>query len=96
MTTVTANNVLEGQLIGDWLVKPVDGKPCNVVELQGTVGRAWRSTVRKALLKPSLKRQTSKLSALSPATLPAVRERSHGELYQSGKQRQEHLHGLRP
>ena len=38
MTTVTANNVLEGQLIGDWLVKQVDGKPCNVVELQGTVG----------------------------------------------------------
>ena len=38
MTTVTANNVLEGQLIGDWLVKTVDGKPCNVVELQGTVG----------------------------------------------------------
>ncbi len=37
MTTVTANNVLEGQLIGDWLVKTVDGKPCNVVELQGTV-----------------------------------------------------------
>ncbi|MDU7915724.1 MAG: ABC transporter substrate-binding protein, partial [Klebsiella grimontii] len=38
MTTVTANNVLEGQLIGEWLVKTVDGKPCNVVELQGTVG----------------------------------------------------------
>ena len=38
MTIVTANNVLEGQLIGDWLVKTVDGKPCNVVELQGTVG----------------------------------------------------------
>lgn len=39
MTTVTANNVLEGQLIGDWLVKTVDGKPCNVVELQGTVSQ---------------------------------------------------------
>ncbi|MGY0117661.1 substrate-binding domain-containing protein, partial [Enterobacter roggenkampii] len=38
MTTVTANNVLEGQLIGDCLIKQVDGKPCNVVELQGTVG----------------------------------------------------------
>ena len=38
MTTVTADNVLEGKLIGDWLVKQVDGKPCNVVELQGTVG----------------------------------------------------------
>jgi simple sugar transport system substrate-binding protein len=38
MTTVTANNVLEGQLIGEWLIKQVDGKQCNVVELQGTVG----------------------------------------------------------
>ncbi len=46
MTTVTANNVLEGQLIGDWLVKTVDGKPCNVVELQGTVGPAWPSIVK--------------------------------------------------
>jgi simple sugar transport system substrate-binding protein len=74
MTTVTANNVLEGQLIGDWLVKTVDGKPCNVVELQGTVGRAWPSTVRR-LWTPSLKRRISKLSAPSPATLPAARER---------------------
>ncbi len=38
MTTVTADNILEGKLIGDWLVKEVNGKPCNVVELQGTVG----------------------------------------------------------
>ena len=37
MTTVTADNILEGKLIGDWLVKEVNGKPCNVVELQGTV-----------------------------------------------------------
>jgi simple sugar transport system substrate-binding protein len=72
MTTVTANNVLEGQLIGDWLVKQVDGKPCNVVELQGTVG-ASVAIDRKTLLRPSLKRQTSRLSALSPATLPAVK-----------------------
>ena len=38
MTTVTADNILEGKLIGDWLVKEVNGKPCNVVEPQGTVG----------------------------------------------------------
>jgi simple sugar transport system substrate-binding protein len=73
MTTVTANNVLEGQLIGDWLVKQVDGKPCNVVELQGTVGASVAIDRKKALLKPSRKRQTSRLSALSPATLPAVK-----------------------
>ncbi|PKH26569.1 sugar ABC transporter substrate-binding protein [Enterobacterales bacterium CwR94] len=35
---VTADNVLEGKLIGDWLVKEVGDKQCNVVELQGTVG----------------------------------------------------------
>lgn len=73
MTTVTANNVLEGQLIGDWLIKQVDGKPCNVVELQGTVGASVAIDRKKALLKPSRKRQTSRLSALSPATLPAVK-----------------------
>lgn len=38
MSVVTADNVLEGRLIGDWLVKQMNGKPCNVVELQGTVG----------------------------------------------------------
>ncbi|MEI2264688.1 galactofuranose ABC transporter, galactofuranose-binding protein YtfQ [Erwinia sp. CGal63] len=38
MAVVTADNVLEGKLIGDWLVKERAGKPCNVVELQGTVG----------------------------------------------------------
>ncbi len=37
MTTVTADNILEGKLIGDWLVTEVNGKPCKVVELQGTV-----------------------------------------------------------
>ncbi|MDU4094687.1 MAG: galactofuranose ABC transporter, galactofuranose-binding protein YtfQ [Pantoea sp.] len=38
MSVITADNVLEGRLIGDWLVKEMNGKPCNVVELQGTVG----------------------------------------------------------
>ncbi|MFV0574364.1 MAG: galactofuranose ABC transporter, galactofuranose-binding protein YtfQ [Vibrio sp.] len=37
-TAVMADNVLEGDLAGKWLVNKVDGKPCNVVELQGTVG----------------------------------------------------------
>ncbi len=39
MTTVTADNILEGKLIGDWLVKEVNGKPCNVVELQHRWGQ---------------------------------------------------------
>lgn len=38
MSVVTANNVYEGKAAGDWLVKEMAGKPCNVVELQGTVG----------------------------------------------------------
>lgn len=37
-SVITADNVLEGRLIGEWLVKQMNGKPCNVVELQGTVG----------------------------------------------------------
>lgn len=73
MTTVTADNVLEGKLIGDWLIKEVNGKPCNVVELQGTVGASVAIDRKKALLKPLPRHQTSKLSALSPATLPAVK-----------------------
>ncbi len=73
MTTVTADNVLEGKLIGDWLIKQVDGKPCNVVELQGTVGASVAIDRKKALLKPSPVRQTSKLSVLSPVTSPAVK-----------------------
>ncbi len=38
MTAVTADNVLEGEVAGKWLIDKVSGKPCNVVELQGTVG----------------------------------------------------------
>lgn len=38
LTAVTADNVKEGQVAGEWLVGKVAGKPCRVVELQGTVG----------------------------------------------------------
>lgn len=37
-TAITADNVLEGKVAGNWLIDKVKGKPCNVVELQGTVG----------------------------------------------------------
>lgn len=73
MTTVTADNVLEGKLIGDWLVKQVDGKPCNVVELQGTVGASVAIDRKKVSRRPSPKHQTLRLSVLSPATSPAAR-----------------------
>ncbi|RFC69353.1 MULTISPECIES: galactofuranose ABC transporter, galactofuranose-binding protein YtfQ [Mesorhizobium] len=38
MTMVASDQVLEGKVAGDWLVKDVAGKDCNVVELQGTTG----------------------------------------------------------
>ncbi len=38
MSAITSDAVLEGRLAGQWLVKEVAGKECNVVELQGTVG----------------------------------------------------------
>ncbi len=38
LTAVTSDTVHEGKVAGDWLVKTVGDKPCNIVELQGTVG----------------------------------------------------------
>ena len=38
LTAVTSDSVHEGKVAGEWLVKTVGDKPCNVVELQGTVG----------------------------------------------------------
>ncbi|PSJ63168.1 sugar ABC transporter substrate-binding protein [Mesorhizobium soli] len=38
MTMVASDQVLEGKVAGEWLVKEAAGKECNVVELQGTTG----------------------------------------------------------
>lgn len=38
MTMVASDQVLEGKVAGEWLVKDTAGKDCNVVELQGTTG----------------------------------------------------------
>ncbi|MDX3929368.1 MAG: ABC transporter substrate-binding protein [Shinella sp.] len=38
MTAVTSDLVHEGNVAGKWLVDTVAGKPCNIVELQGTTG----------------------------------------------------------
>ncbi|WP_152047442.1 galactofuranose ABC transporter, galactofuranose-binding protein YtfQ [Aureimonas psammosilenae] len=38
LTAVTSDLVHEGKVAGDYLVKTVGSKPCNVVELQGTTG----------------------------------------------------------
>lgn len=38
LTSVASDQVKEGRVAGEWLVKELAGKECNVVELQGTVG----------------------------------------------------------
>ncbi len=38
LTSVASNQVKEGRVAGEWLVKTVGDKACKVVELQGTVG----------------------------------------------------------
>lgn len=38
LAAVTSDQVLEGRTAGGWLVKSVANRPCQVVELQGTVG----------------------------------------------------------
>ena len=38
LSSVGADSVHEGKVAGEWLAKAVAGKPCRVVELQGTVG----------------------------------------------------------
>ena len=38
LSSVAADSVHEGLIAGDWLVRKTAGKPCDVLELQGTVG----------------------------------------------------------
>ncbi len=38
LASVASDQIEEGRVAGDWLVAAVAGKPCRVVELQGTVG----------------------------------------------------------
>ncbi|MDP9096400.1 MAG: ABC transporter substrate-binding protein [Pseudomonadota bacterium] len=47
LTAVTSDSVHEGRVAGDWLVKTVGAKPCNVVELQGTVGASVAANRKK-------------------------------------------------
>ncbi len=60
----------------------------------GPVGASVAIDRKKGFAEAIKNRQISKLSARSQVTSPAVKAKSHGELYQSGKQRQKHLHGL--
>src|SRR5262245_38839246 len=38
LSAVTSDLVHEGRVAGEWLTRQVAGRPCNVAELQGTVG----------------------------------------------------------
>jgi len=60
LTVVRSDAVYEGEAAGDWLAKATSGKPCNVVELQGTVGASVAIDRKKGFEKavaehPSLK-----------------------------------------
>lgn len=47
LTAVTSDSVHEGKVAGEWLAKQVGSKPCNVVELQGTVGASVATNRKK-------------------------------------------------
>jgi galactofuranose transport system substrate-binding protein len=47
LTAVTSDSVHEGAVAGEWLAKNVGDKPCNVVELQGTVGASVATNRKK-------------------------------------------------
>ncbi|MDM5066396.1 ABC transporter substrate-binding protein [Aeromonas salmonicida] len=50
MTGVAADSVHEGAVAADWLIRQLDGKACNVVELQGTVGASVALDRKKGFL----------------------------------------------
>src|SRR6476469_7415969 len=47
LSAVTSDTVLEGRVAGEWPVKKVAGKPCRVVEIQGTVGSSPATNRKK-------------------------------------------------
>lgn len=73
MTGVAADSVHEGAVAADWLVRQLDGKACNVVELQGTVGASVALDRKKASSIPWPKYPPSRSSGPNQATLLAAR-----------------------
>ncbi|ARW81991.1 galactofuranose ABC transporter, galactofuranose-binding protein YtfQ [Aeromonas salmonicida] len=61
MTGVAADSVHEGAVAADWLVRQLDGKACNVVELQGTVGASVALDRKKGFLDTVAKVPTIKI-----------------------------------
>ncbi|MFP1452743.1 substrate-binding domain-containing protein [Escherichia coli] len=73
MTTVTADNILEGKLIGDWRKKS-EWQSCNVVELQGTVGASVAIDRKKGFAEAIKNAPNIKIIRLdSQVTSPAVK-----------------------
>ncbi len=61
ITGVAADSVHEGAVAADWLVRQLDGKACNVVELQGTVGASVALDRKKGFLDTVAKIPTIKI-----------------------------------
>ncbi|WES89261.1 galactofuranose ABC transporter, galactofuranose-binding protein YtfQ [Dickeya fangzhongdai] len=61
LTTVRADNIKEGALIGDWLIKNENGKTCNVVQLEGTVGASVAIDRKKGFEEAIAKTPTIKI-----------------------------------
>lgn len=95
MTTVTANNVLEGQLIGDWLVKTVDGKPCNVVELQGTVGASVAIDRKKGFADAIAKASNIKIIRSQSGDFTRSKGKRSWRALSKLRITAKHLHGVR-
>ncbi len=75
LTAVTSDQVHEGKVAGDWLVKDVGDKPCNVVELQGTTGSSPAINRKKGFEDAIRGTTTSRSPVRRPVTSPAPRAR---------------------
>ncbi len=47
LTSVAADSVHEGEMAGNWLIAKAGGKPCSVLELQGTIGASVAADRKK-------------------------------------------------
>jgi len=47
LTAVTSDSTHEGTVAGEWLAKTVGSKPCNIVEIEGTVGASVAANRKK-------------------------------------------------
>ncbi len=80
LTAVTSDLVHEGKVAGEWLVKAVGDKPCNVVELQGTTGSSPAIDRKKGFEEALAGHDNLKIVRSQTGTSPAPRQGSHGKL----------------